>query len=124
MMPCSFKTHKDFTPQRLTWHKCRSDAKKCGNAVFNSDDNEHTTAKFKGRMSLLEPDVSQTNCSIMINDLKKSDSGSYQLRVEGGGDGFTYIKKTVLSVTGRKNLSITLHHILKYKTKHYCYYFY
>ncbi|XP_043972295.1 hemicentin-1-like isoform X3 [Gambusia affinis] len=47
----------------------------------------------------MEPNVIQKNCSIMINDLKKSDSGSYQLRVEGSNDGFTYLDKTKLLVT-------------------------
>ncbi|MEQ2216010.1 hypothetical protein XENOCAPTIV_009400 [Xenoophorus captivus] len=101
VIPCSFTS--PFKPEHIIWYKC--DEIRCSNShlVFHSDkNNENVKVGFRGRVSLLEPDVTQKNCSIMINDLKESDFGSYQLRVEGYelSDKFTYtVKKTTLSLS-------------------------
>lgn len=127
VIPCSFTSA--FVPNTIIWYKCESrDRCEESDIVFHSDkNNENVKLGFKGRVSLLDPDVTQKNCSIIINDLEKSDSGSYQLRIEGkeSRDKFTYTAKTVLSLSGKKIFGITLHLIYKHKkTKSYCYYFY
>ncbi|XP_047217559.1 sialic acid-binding Ig-like lectin 5 isoform X2 [Girardinichthys multiradiatus] len=101
VIPCSFTT--PFKPKHIIWYKC--DRIKCSDShtVFHSDkNNENVQVGFKGRVSLLEPDVTQKNCSIIINDLNESDFGSYQLRVEGykSHEKFTYtVKRTNLSLS-------------------------
>ncbi|XP_035991114.1 hemicentin-1 [Fundulus heteroclitus] len=102
VIPCSFKS--GFEAEVIIWYKCDQLMDRCGDfdKVFHSDKNiENVQSGFKGRVSLLEPDVTQKNCSIMINDLRPSDSGYYQLRVEGEGTGnaWTYTTKTFLSLT-------------------------
>ncbi|KAF7226770.1 B-cell receptor CD22-like [Nothobranchius furzeri] len=96
VIPCSFKSA--FTSSKIIWYKC--EALKCedSDGVFASKESE-------GRVSLLESAISKKNCSIRINNLIASDSGSYQLRVEGRGPGekYTYtVAKTNLSLTGLK----------------------
>ncbi|MEQ2317037.1 hypothetical protein AMECASPLE_038698 [Ameca splendens] len=51
--------------------KCRENKKAVGDsdAIFNSDIKDSPGAEFKGKVSLLEPDVSQMSCSIMISDI-------------------------------------------------------
>uniref|UniRef100_A0A3Q3BB32 Ig-like domain-containing protein n=1 Tax=Kryptolebias marmoratus TaxID=37003 RepID=A0A3Q3BB32_KRYMA len=105
---CSFTS--EVTPKRIIWYKCEQS--KCDNVFYSNTKNDEVQSGFKGRVSLLEPDVSQKNCSIIISDLKESDSGLYQLRVEGTKS-FTYtVSRASLSVTGRTNkctISLSCH---------------
>ncbi|CAI5662077.1 unnamed protein product [Oreochromis niloticus] len=109
VIPCSFTTAANFTPKHIVWYKCKASQTKCSDdkIIFHSNkNNKKVQSAFKGRVSRLEPDVSQKNCSIIINDLKKSYSGSYQLRVTGElneqQDGFTFIPRVNVSVKGLK----------------------
>lgn len=114
VIPCSFTTASDFTPSAIVWYQCDPSKDKCGDSdiIFHSKKtNINAQSKvqsgFKGRVSSLESDVSQRNCSIMINDLNESDSGSYQFRVNeyvnGRTDGFTYPPRSTVSVKGMKS---------------------
>ncbi|XP_039475168.1 sialic acid-binding Ig-like lectin 11 [Oreochromis aureus] len=104
VIPCSFTTAVDFTPKHIIWYKCER-PKNCSGApiIFHSN-NKNSQPEFEGRVSRLEPDVSRKNCSIIINDLKESDSGFYQLRVtgvrNGQQDGFTFNQRVNISVKG------------------------
>ncbi|XP_070408036.1 uncharacterized protein [Nothobranchius furzeri] len=99
-IPCSFTSL--FDPEMIISFKCdpsQGDWMKCP-VAFNSS----LTSK-NGRVSLLESDISKKNCSIRINNLIDSDSGSYLLRVEGRGPGHKYtytVAKTTLSLTALK----------------------
>uniref|UniRef100_A0A3P9BNE1 B-cell receptor CD22 n=1 Tax=Maylandia zebra TaxID=106582 RepID=A0A3P9BNE1_9CICH len=105
VIPCSFTTADEFTPKHTVWYECEASQHSCSDAdiIFHSNKNteKKAQAEFEGRVSRLEPDVTQKNCSIIINDLKESDSGSYQLRVtgelNGKQDGFTFIPRVTVS---------------------------
>lgn len=106
-IPCSFYTPHSFTPQNMVWFKCDSSKSKCGESDIIFHNNERKVQDgFKKRVSLFQPDVRLKNCSIIINDLTESDSGSYQLRLNGLNyyqkqDGFTFPVKATVSVEGR-----------------------
>ncbi|CAK6964276.1 sialic acid-binding Ig-like lectin 5 [Scomber scombrus] len=91
VVPCSFTTNHSFTPERLTWYKFPSEENRNDSQIiFNSNKtNPNVQTGYRGQVSLLEPDLNNMSCSIIINDLTKSDSGSYQVRVEGGLSGAT-----------------------------------
>uniref|UniRef100_A0A3Q2PRD1 Sialic acid-binding Ig-like lectin 14 n=1 Tax=Fundulus heteroclitus TaxID=8078 RepID=A0A3Q2PRD1_FUNHE len=103
VIPCSFTTPDAFTPKNIVWFKCESWKWKCwvSEIIFHNNRNK-VRSEFLGRVSLLDPDVGQRNCSIMINDLTTSDSGSYELKVNGlyygNADGFVFGQRTTVSV--------------------------
>ncbi|XP_051812411.1 sialic acid-binding Ig-like lectin 14 isoform X4 [Acanthochromis polyacanthus] len=106
VIPCSFTTAYGFTPQSIVWYKCEQSTQQCDDSdmIFHSKKyNQNVQPGFRRRVSLLEPDVSQNNCSIRINNLSDSDSGSYQLRVNGDRfgrpDGYTFSQRATVSVT-------------------------
>ncbi len=111
MIPCSFTHSSYFTTQNLVWFKCKPSQERCFDSeiIFHSKYSKKVLSEFKGRVSLLEPDVSWKNCSIIINDLKESDSGSYQFRVNGGFVlgamyGFTFNQRATVSVKGMQQM--------------------
>ena len=118
VIPCSFSTSSGFTTEHMVWYKCEG-KQRCGDSdvIFHTNkNNKKVQPQFQGRVSLLQSDVSQNNCSIIINDLTVSDSGSYQLRVNGfrqrqsGGswnevpEGFTFTLRPTVSVKGNVEL--------------------
>ncbi|KAK9514186.1 hypothetical protein VZT92_027671 [Zoarces viviparus] len=103
VIPCSFTTPSGFTPKHVVWFKCEPYQTNCvdSDVILHTKNNNKVQFGFKGRVSLLEPDVSLGNCSIIINDLTESDSGSYQFRVQRSeSSGFTFTLKANVSVKG------------------------
>uniref|UniRef100_A0A8C6M1R4 Ig-like domain-containing protein n=1 Tax=Nothobranchius furzeri TaxID=105023 RepID=A0A8C6M1R4_NOTFU len=102
---CSFITSSYFKPTNLVWYKCESSRSKCGDSdiILHTNNENKVQSRFRGRVSLLEPKLHHGNCSIIISNLQESDSGSYQLRVNGyvygRGTGFTYNTRTTKSST-------------------------
>lgn len=106
VIPCSFTTPDFFKPQNMVWFKCDASKFKCteSDIIFHLN-RWKVQDGFKERVSLLEPDLRYKNCSIIVNDLTESDSGSYQLRLNGNQDGFTFPAKAFVSAEGRSLMS-------------------
>ncbi|XP_059195199.1 myeloid cell surface antigen CD33-like isoform X2 [Centropristis striata] len=105
VIPCSFTVHyyTGLTPQHMVWYKCEGTCVD-QDIILDSDNNNRVQSGFKGRVFLLKPDMNQKKCSIIINDLTESDSGSYQFRVNGlvngAASGFIFPTKATFSVKG------------------------
>lgn len=95
VLACSFTT--DGNVENITWYKHDGNITK---TIFGSSNNMKTEPEFKGRVSLLEADLKK-NCSIIINDLIKSDSGSYHA-VAKTKTHCTLIANITVTVTGIK----------------------
>ncbi|KAM9805724.1 sialic acid-binding Ig-like lectin 14 [Syngnathus typhle] len=97
VIPCSFSSA--FTPHSLVWFKCPRTKSRCSDTeiIFHSKNRGKIQERFRDRVGMLEPDARRGNCSIVVNDLTFSDSGSYQLRVNGlvssKPDGFTFTRR-------------------------------
>ncbi|KAK2844929.1 hypothetical protein Q5P01_011588 [Channa striata] len=78
VLPCSFTATENVTANNINWYKCEQSEQTCTKSLLESNN-----AKFKGRVSRMKPDCNK-NCSIIIRNVTKSDSGFYQLRVHGG----------------------------------------
>ncbi|KAM6995295.1 uncharacterized protein LKV04_007517 [Tautogolabrus adspersus] len=85
VIPCNFSADRGFTLESAVWYKCEENNCTDSDIILRlNNTGQNTQSKLAGRVSLLEPVLSRRSCSIVINDLNKSDSGSYQLRVLNG----------------------------------------
>lgn len=115
IIPCSFRIGSGFKPTNIIWYKCELAQKRCSasdvvisvdfGVVIHTEINRIQSG-FK-RVSLFDPNLNRENCSIIINDLTASDSGSYELRVNGllngKTDGYTFLERANVSVKGMKS---------------------
>ncbi|XP_053289515.1 sialic acid-binding Ig-like lectin 12 [Pleuronectes platessa] len=112
VIPCSFTVPEDIKVLHIVWFKCESTKQRCGHGdmIFHSKTfSDKVQSEFKGRVSLLESDVSQKNCSIIVNDLKESDSGTYQLRVNtlpSSGSFSKFSQRATVSVQGMNHPAV------------------
>ncbi|XP_073341685.1 sialic acid-binding Ig-like lectin 5 [Pagrus major] len=81
VIPCNVTTDSRFNLKSAAWYKCEQNCADSDIKLRFNDTNSNAQPGSRGRVSLLEPNLSQNNCSIIINDLTGSDSGLYQLRV-------------------------------------------
>lgn len=84
--------------ENLTWYKHDGNLTK---TIFGSSNNTETDSEFEGRVSLLDADLKDKNCSIIISDLTTSDSGSYHA-VAKTKTRCTLIANITVTVTGTK----------------------
>uniref|UniRef100_H2MK79 Ig-like domain-containing protein n=1 Tax=Oryzias latipes TaxID=8090 RepID=H2MK79_ORYLA len=82
VIPCSFQTPSSFKPQHLVWFKCESDQKCSDPDIIFHTNKKNIKSEFLGRVSLLDPEVKNQNCSIIISDVRESDSGFYQTEIK------------------------------------------
>ena len=67
--------------------RCESGLCREEDIVFNSENVNATTDQFRGLVTLLEPDLSKKNCSVLIDDLNIWMSGNYMVGVNGVKNG-------------------------------------
>lgn len=107
IIPCSFRMGSGFKPTNIIWYKCELAQQRCSasDVVIHTEINKIQSG-FK-RVSLFDPNLNRENCSIIINDLTASDSGSYELRVNGllngKTDGYKFLARANVSVKGMKS---------------------
>ncbi|XP_053288266.1 sialic acid-binding Ig-like lectin 14 [Pleuronectes platessa] len=111
VIPCSFTVPENIKVLHIVWFKCDPAGQRCGygDIFFNSKTfSDQVQSEFKGRVSLLESDVSQKNCSIIVNDLKESDSGTYQLRVNTlpSSGSYKFFQRATVSVQGMNHSAV------------------
>ncbi|XP_030248821.1 sialic acid-binding Ig-like lectin 5 [Sparus aurata] len=108
VIPCNLTADSGFTLESAAWYKCEQNCTDSELKLSMNNTNSNAQPGFRGRVSLLEPDLG--NCSIIINDLTSSDSGSYQLIVlNGTTQGFTFhraVKITVQDLTQKPTVTI------------------
>ncbi|KAL0984795.1 hypothetical protein UPYG_G00147010 [Umbra pygmaea] len=94
VVSCTFNHPASFKAIATLWLKCAEDGSSCSdkNIIVQSNTNSKVMEEYQQRVSLLETDVTKKNCSVIINNIKKSDEGYYALRLLPA---YTYLTKKV-----------------------------
>ncbi|XP_041648735.1 sialic acid-binding Ig-like lectin 5 [Cheilinus undulatus] len=106
VIPCYLSDDSGFTLGSAVWYKCEQNCTDSDAILRLNNSSPETRPGFRGRVSLLERDLSRRNCSIVINDLRKSDSGSYQLIPLNGTTNICRATLTVKDLSQRPSLKI------------------
>ncbi|XP_064804581.1 sialic acid-binding Ig-like lectin 5 [Oncorhynchus masou masou] len=106
VIPCSFTHPDDFLAGIAIWLKCPDE--QCSikvetDSIFHSMNCSIAQEGYRRRVALLETDLTKKNCSMIINDITKTDDGDYKLRLSGTLNSgniskFTYQTKLKMAV--------------------------
>ncbi|XP_066573969.1 myeloid cell surface antigen CD33-like [Amia ocellicauda] len=91
IIPCNFSNPENKLQPPFTgiWLKTEQTPPK---SVFHSSGPSKVSEEYRGRVALLG-NLTENQCTVIISDLRKSDGGTYQFRVEANGQNYTYKKK-------------------------------
>eukprot|EP00063_Salmo_salar_P046256 XP_014021091.1 PREDICTED: sialic acid-binding Ig-like lectin 5 [Salmo salar] len=89
VISCTFTHPDNIKPTTAIWFKDE-------NIILHSKKPSKAQEGFKQRVSLLEPDLTKKNCSVIINDIRENDAGEYQFRLPKT---YTYLKKVKITVS-------------------------
>ncbi|XP_064856172.1 sialic acid-binding Ig-like lectin 5 isoform X3 [Oncorhynchus nerka] len=106
VIPCSFTHPDDFLASIAMWLKCpdaQCSIKVETDSIFHSRNSSIAQEGYRRRVALLETDLTKKNCSMIINDITKTDDGDYKLRLSGTLNSgniskFTYQTKLKMAV--------------------------
>lgn len=104
VIPCSFSGFPFGRPSQIYWFKCKS-TEECDNPVMIFQHDRQFRNTLNARVSLLKYDKYLRTCSIIINDLTESDSGSYYPQTEFSQLNSSPPQRTTVSVKGTKGYS-------------------
>lgn len=104
VLPCTFSGFPFARKGQIYWFKCKS-TEECDNPVMIFQHYRQFYEPLNARVSLLENDRYGRACSIIINDLTESDSGSYYLQINISQLISSPTERTTLSVKGTKGYS-------------------
>ncbi|XP_041728579.1 sialic acid-binding Ig-like lectin 10 [Coregonus clupeaformis] len=97
VISCTFSHAENFNPTAAIWFKCPENGK-CDqdeNIIIHSETPSKAQEGYRKRVSLLETDLTKKNCSVIISNIRKNDSGEYQFRLLSA---YTYSKKVKITV--------------------------
>uniref|UniRef100_A0A4W5JM26 B-cell receptor CD22 n=1 Tax=Hucho hucho TaxID=62062 RepID=A0A4W5JM26_9TELE len=86
VIPCSFTHPDDYIASIAIWLKCPNahcSFKVKNDSIFHSEKSSIAQEGYRSRVALLETDLKKNNCSVIINDITKTDAGDYKLRLSG-----------------------------------------
>ncbi|XP_029535740.2 myeloid cell surface antigen CD33-like isoform X2 [Oncorhynchus nerka] len=86
VIPCSFTHPDDFLASIAMWLKCpdaQCSIKFNMDSIFHSRNSSIAQEGYRRRVALLETDLTKKNCSMIINDITKTDDGDYKFRLSG-----------------------------------------
>ncbi|GCB83467.1 hypothetical protein scyTo_0024384, partial [Scyliorhinus torazame] len=109
VIPCRYKFPSDVHPTQFVgiWFKQREVPPKKGTleTIYNSSNTRLVTSRYQ-----LDGTLERQDCSLVINELSRSDHAYYRFRIElGGRFKFTYEKPVLLQVSAFREIPTISH---------------
>ncbi|XP_016414561.1 sialic acid-binding Ig-like lectin 8 [Sinocyclocheilus rhinocerous] len=100
LISCTFTYPNNAKPiNNVAWYVCKNS--QCKHEIFKAKVSKNIENKFgeketeTGQIKMLDPDLTENNCSIIMKNIKAEDKNEYAFRVEGSDSHRNTYKPTV-----------------------------